>query len=163
MKKLVLLTLVCVLTAGISNAQKINRDDFYIGARATGAELSFGSGTNFGIAAEGGYFLFDKFAFGGLFGLNYTSENGESNTSVILMAGGRYYFLEMGSGALFAGAYAGIEKLESDTSFAIDLRGGYSIFVADNVAIEPTVGVFIPFAKNHDATFGIGCGFTLFF
>lgn len=160
MKKIFFLLLGLLFIVSVANAQKIDKGSYYIGAKSTGLDFSFSDKVSLGMHANGGYFIMDKLAVGGEFGfLSY-----DSNTSFRLMANASYYFLETSSGALYGRFGTGLDKyVGGDTSVAIDISGGYSFFVTENIAIEPTAGFFIPFKEGRDASFNIGVGFCLYF
>lgn len=160
MKKMLLLVLFSILATPMLVAQNINKGDFYIGARTSGLDFSFSDKTNIGLYANAGYFIVDKLAAGGEFGLR----SYDSNTSFRIMGNASYYFLETGSGALYGRFGMGVDKLAgAGTSFAIDITAGYGFFVAANIAIEPAAGFFIPFKEGRDASFNLGLGFSLYF
>lgn len=160
MKKLFLLVLSSVLLISVSRAQNINEGNFYVGARTSGLDFSFSDKTYIDVSIDAGYFIMDKLSIGGEIGV----QSYDSNTAFRFMANASYYFLETGSGALYGRFGLGADQeLGGDTSFAIDIKAGYSIFITDKIAVEPTAGFFIPFRSGRDASFNLGAGFCLYF
>ncbi len=160
MKKLFLIVISSVLLISALSAQNIKQGNFYVGARSTGLDLSFSDKTYVGISAAAGYFLMDNLAIGGEVGI----QSYGSDTGFKLMGNVSYYFLETNSGAVFGRVGMGVDQeTNGDSSFAIDLTGGYSFFITDVIAIEPIAGFFIPFEKGRDASFNLGVGFSLYF
>lgn len=159
MKKLFLLVISSVLFLSSINAQNIKEGNFYVGTGLTGANFSFSDDTFVGVSVDGGYFILDSWAIGGTIGVFHAN----SETSFSIMANVSYYFLETGAGAFFGRVGMGADREQGLTSFAMDLTAGYSIFIKENIAIEPTAGFFIPFKDGRDAAFNLGVGFSLYF
>ena len=159
MKKLFLVLISSVLFITSTNAQNIKEGNFYFGTRMTGADFSFSDKTYVGLSVDGGYFIFDSWAIGGVVGVNhYDSETGFS-----FLANTSYYFLETGMGALFGRFGIGADRELGLTSFIMDLTAGYSLFIKENISIEPTAGFLIPFKSGRDVSFNLGVGFSLYF
>lgn len=142
-----------------SKAQNINEGNFHFGAGLTGANFSFSDKTFIGISVDGGYFIMDNWAIGGVVGVSHY----DSETAFSILANASYYFLETDTGVLFGRFGTGADREVGLTSFVMDITAGYSFFITDKIAIEPTAGFFIPFKSGRDASFNLGVGFSLYF
>jgi hypothetical protein len=160
MKKLFVVAISLILSLSALNAQSIKGGSFYVGTRATGLDFSFSDKTDVDISAEAGYFLTDNLSIGGEVGI----QSYDSNTGFRLMANASYYFLETSSGALFGRFGMGVDQeMGGKSSLAVDMTAGYSIFITDKIAVEPTAGFFIPLKDDRNASFNLGFGFSLYF
>ena len=159
MKKLFLLATFFVLLSSSAEAQNIRGGDFYFRAGATGVDFSFSDKMYVGLAIDGGYFVADNWAIGALIGINHY----DSVTGFSLLANVSHYFLETDIGALFGRVGLGLDREQKINSFVVDVSAGYSIFVTDEIAIEPTAGFLIPFKNGRDASFRLGVAFSLYF
>ncbi len=121
----------------------------------------------FSAGLMGGYFLIDGLALGPVFDYQSIS-SGDSKISVSsLGVFARYYV----NNAFFAGASFSSETTKSDSGngetklsgTSLDLEIGYAAFVADNIAIEPSIGYFTK-GGDGDGTSGFGAniGITFF-
>lgn len=164
MKKTLLLALISLVFVSIASAQPhIRQRDLYIGARVSEINLSISSGTTFAMGFEGGFFIADRVSIGAIFDLK-TQSGSAGVTTVKFLGDVGFHFLESKSGAAFGLFGAGVKSVtHGDTSFLIELRGGYSLFITDNIAFEPSIGFEIPFAKGYDAVFNLGAGFSVYF
>jgi len=159
MRKIFLLIAASVLFIPLVNAQNINEGNFYFGTRVTGLDFSFSDKTSINLSADAGYFIMDKWAIGGRVGVSHY----DSETSFCIMANASYYFLEADPGVFFGRFGLGVDRFSKLTSFVMDISAGYSLFLNEKIAIEPSAGFFIPFKDGRDASFNLGIGFSLYF
>ena len=103
------------------------------------------------LGLEGGYFVSEDFAIKGQFGIFSVSGSSLINVG----AGGKYYI----AGRVPVEVMLGIITGEGDTAFSGRIRGGYAIRLADNIALEPSIGGLL---IDSDFLFTIGIGFALF-
>jgi len=99
---------------------------------------------------DGGYFLSENFAL--KFRLGLLSSNGSLTNFGV---GGKYYAGGKVPIELVAGAISG----GSDSEFLSNLSIGYAINLADNVALEPNIGLL---TTGDGAVFEFGFTFAMF-
>jgi len=171
MKKLVLAAFAMVAMAFNLNAQNSGataegkwlieaNTNFGTAHRAnTGFSLqAFDGNTVWNIGAEGGYFIMDDLAIKA--GLGY-GDSDDTDGIFSYKLGAKYYIKSMIpvqldlNGASFDGF----------SPLFVGIQGGYAVFLADNIAIEP--GLRYDVDVNDDAdgldNFSVNIGFSLFF
>ena len=123
-----------------------------------------GGATVLSLYANGGYFVADKLALIGGFGYDLVSIDEYSENSIALNAGARYYLLTASKGGLYMNGLLNITK-ESDlkAEFGFSISAGYSFFLNNRVAFEPSAGFVIPFTEGSINTFVLGGSFSIFF
>ena|SRR6218665_1160005 len=126
----------------------------------TGFHLSSSDGeTQWGLGAEGGYFVADNLALKA--GLGY-SDFGHSDNAFSYKLGAKYYLLNKFP---LEASYTGmtIKDADKNPSF-VGLQGGYAWFIGNNVSIEP--GLRYNISLNDDyykSVFQFNIGFALHF
>ncbi len=177
MKKIILSLVVLFSFVAFSHAQteqgmKVVEINTAFGDNITGAPIGstgimFASsdGTSvYNIGAEGGYFLADNIAIKlglGLGGVSY--DGGDSDSAFGYKIGTKYYIAGV---APFELSLNGSSIKDNDINpLWVGLQGGYAIFLADNVALEP--GLRYNISLNNDYTdkgvFQGNMGFSMFF
>ena len=111
----------------------------------TGSSTEFGGsggGALYNFSVEGGYFISDDFALKGRFGISGLGIRNGTITN--FSAGGKYYIISRIPVELTLGVYA----LSSDAFFLGNARIGYGISIAENINLEPFVGIL--FGEDFD-------------
>lgn len=158
MKKILLLAAV-LLTTLSANAQ-FEQGTKYAGLNFTGLGLSYSQATDFqfGIGAEGGYFIADSWMLKG----NLSYDHMKDVNNLTIGAGARYYFLQNG---IFLGA--GLEYdhyIKSDNSFGMPVEVGYCYYLNHHLALEPSVYYKMSFNDFTDRSkVGLRLGIGYFF
>jgi hypothetical protein len=165
MKKNLLILLT--LFAGVFAADaQINQGTILVGASSNLAFASESpdggdSFSRFNINGKAGYFFVENLAGGVRLGYDKLDEQSEFTFGIF----GRYYI----NGNIITGLGISTNSFDpggSSDNFSytgINLEGGYAAFIADNLAIEPTLNLDL-FSGDYDATrFGFNIGFTLYF
>ncbi len=169
MKKVLLMMIAIVLTAGTAMAQiPTERGNAFVNAHTSDFNLSFGNGTRFSLGANAGYFVFNNFAVLGGLGVSATKykENGiEFKTnSFNVNVGARFYFAEQNNGKFFASGLFGVDKAKGrDATASLTFNAGYALFLNEHVALEPLVNLWIPFSDGYDVRFSLGAGISVYF
>lgn len=88
------------------------------------------------IGIDGGYFFTDNLAVRGRFGILSAGIDGESSSVTNLALGAKYYLI----GKIPFSADAGI-LTGGGTIATFNLSGGFAIRLADNIALEPNIGI----------------------
>lgn len=169
MKKCLIIALAVLMLAGTSvTAQNTSKGNWLVTASlldlgnisGSGLDMSFGDGSSFNLGVGGGYFLIDKLALMGEFGMFFT----DGSNAVGMDVGARYYFAEVGPGSFYAGGLLGFDKWkDADAQFALQLNCGYAFFLNEHVSLDPIIKLNIPFTDGSDVTFHIGGGITVYF
>ncbi|MTH17250.1 hypothetical protein [Flavobacterium sp. LC2016-01] len=169
MKKLILAA-IAVMAFGFANAQEqtakgkwlIEANTAFGAANVgnTSFHLSNSDGeTQWGLGAEGGYFVADNLAV--KVGLGY-DDMGHSVNAISYKVGAKYYLLnKFPLEASYTGA--SIKDADENPSF-IGLQGGYAWFVGKNVSVEP--GLRYNISMNEDYSKSVlqfNVGFALHF
>ncbi|KUF40193.1 outer membrane beta-barrel protein [Myroides marinus] len=189
MKKITLLAALLVAGITTANAQvnvetpklsakvgttPIKKGNWMVGASVGSMGYSFEDKSfNLNINPSAGYFISDGFAVGLEVGAGVTTHKKpvKDDWNYKVMPFARYYFPEGASatGRFFGQGAVGIsgtENATSKTSFAFDIKGGYSHFVSRNVALEATVGYNYSKSSVADAKsqngIGLAVGFQIF-
>ena len=171
-KIIIILGLVCL---SFSISAQTEQGYSFLNPQFTAFDLS---GTNndlnednrfkLGMGFKGGNFLYDRFALLVGIGFNIDRQNDYRDNSINLNTGLRYYLFSK----LYLSAELGYDKVwlreySSDITrkrdyfyFGADL--GYSIFVSQNVAIEPDVYWKYSFTDRLNE-YGFKIGFSVFF
>lgn len=144
-----------------TNQNAINKGNGFLNANTSRFGVIIGDGfTLFNLNANGGYFVADKLALAGGLHFDMTSVDPDSENNINLNAGLRYYFLQ----GLFANTLLNLTKYDSSKAeFGLTIGAGYSIFMNNHTAFEPTVNFLIPFKENRATNFTIGGSFIVFF
>ncbi|MCR4860166.1 MAG: outer membrane beta-barrel protein [Bacteroidales bacterium] len=176
MKKLISILAGCLLVTGVS-AQTISKGTVLINPTLT--NLSFNSVTlsfegektsfsRFGLQATGGYAIIDDLAIIAGLGMQSGSAEGSKANVIDFFAGARYYVipnLYAGAKILFANASisdngdlfdAGSTKA---STLGAELNAGYSIFLSDRFAFEPSVSYL--YGINNKIG-DLSCGLSMF-
>lgn len=117
-------------------------------------ESSNGS-SSFGFNAEAGYFVIDNLALKGGFGVG---TNG-NNTAFSYKFGAKYYII----GAIPIQVDLNGRSISGNNLIGIGFQGGYALFVAPNVSIEPGIRYDIPFKEGVKGKFQGNIGFAIHF
>ena len=142
MKKLLLSAMaICAFGMSTVNAQTEKGDkliEINTGSFATGntsfSLLSVDGETAYSLGADAGYFIMDNLALKAGFGYANSSVDG-SEPIFTYKLGAKYYI----TGKIPVGVdFSGVSSDGESVNF-LGLQGGYAIFVADNVSIEPAV------------------------
>lgn len=171
MKKIILAA-IAVLGFSFANAQEQTakgkwlieaNTGFGVGAEAlanTSFHLSSSDGeTQWGLGAEGGYFVADNLAVKA--GLGY-SDFGHSVNAFSYKVGAKYYLLnKFPLEASYTGA--SIKDANENPSY-LGLQGGYAWFVGKNISIEPGLRYNITLNEDYGKDiFQLNIGFALHF
>lgn len=161
-----LLTLICIFVVVFSASAQINQGAILVGASSNLAFASESpdggdSYSRFNLDGKAGYFFVENLAAGVRLGYDKVDDS----SSFLFGVFGRYYI----NGAIIAGLGVSTNNFDpggASDNFSytgINLEGGYAAFIADNLAIEPTLNLDL-FSGDYDATrFGFNIGFTLYF
>ncbi len=117
----------------------------------TGSSVEFGGsggGTLYNISLEGGYFISDDFALKGRFGISGLGVRNGTITN--FSAGGKYYIMGRIPAELTLGVYGYASSFgnEKNIFFLGNTRIGYGIPLAENINLEPFVGIL--FGEDFD-------------
>lgn len=155
MKKL-LFTVLTAFSLTTAVAQ-IERNTFLIGGSSNFGYNNLSPDNSSGytlmsLDLKGGYFVINNFAVGIRASLLKNDDYSETTAGVFA----RYYFF----GKLFAGAgFSSLTPDEGDATTEIPVEIGYAIFVAQNFAIEPSLGYTM---GDGYEKFGLNIGLTLY-
>lgn len=167
MKKIILIAALAVAAASAS-AQNWNKGDWFTGAQVDGLSVNHtsykgASETNFGLAANAGYFFTNRLALDLTAGFNHTNAKAGDvkvkGTVGTFGAGLRVYPV----GNLFArvGYDASFAKGTNPSNY-VGLTVGYDLFVSEKVFVTPAV-YYKKGLKNNDTlasnNFGLQMGF----
>ncbi|MDR2125629.1 MAG: porin family protein [Prevotellaceae bacterium] len=161
MKKILLITLIAMLSIATANAQIAKGTTISL-ARVTGLDFSYASEedqhlTQFELNAAVGYFVIDNLALVGQVGFAYSKwSDSESRSGFNFGLGARYYFVKTAYGQV---GYAGQKVKDVDLANYVGLEIGYDIFISDNVFLEPAVYYAKGFSDvDKSSTFGLSFG-----
>lgn len=173
MKKFTILTIA--IFASLAVCAQFNRGRMLVGGSAEfstaadksktgGTTVKNGNYTSLTVSPQFGYFVIDNLAVGaalsmGLGKWNAKNDNDDdmTSTSIQFQPFVRYY---LPMGIFFQGKVGlGTTKYKYDNSnfddkyntTSLALSGGYALFLADNVAVEPEVGYRITKSKEDDS------------
>lgn len=133
MKKMLLTLLLAVITTGAS--AQFEKGTTFVKGSLSGLGVSYGNETwNFGIGAEGGYYIADEWLILGNVGFEHA---GEGNNRFDVGVAGRYSWKKNG---LYGQAGLDFEHSGSSANFfSIVPEVGYTFYVNRFMAIEPAV------------------------
>lgn len=133
MKKLLLLSFIFLLSATISNAQKLERGDaiFAIGINAVNCDKAASDWLAFG-SINGTFILSKHFAIE--VNAMYTKDKRDSD--ILLMGGGLRLYPTDG---LFLNIGPQFIAVDNESSFLFQVGMGYDLFLTDNIYMEPAI------------------------
>lgn len=102
-----------------------------------------GGGALYNFSVEGGYFISDNFALKGRLGV-FGRGNNSNGILTNFAAGGKYYLMGRIPAELTLGVYA----QDGDAFFLGNARIGYGIPLAENINLEPFIGIV--FGEDFD-------------
>ena len=102
-----------------------------------------GGGALYNFSIEGGYFISENFALKGRFGV-FGFGNNSNGILTNFSVGGKYYII----GRIPVELTLGVFALSSDVFFLGNARIGYGIPIAQNINLEPFVGIL--FGEDFD-------------
>lgn len=134
-----------ILLAGSSNLSGIQQDE------------DSGDDVMFNLSVKGGYFLMNNLTLG----LNASVDKpfGTNTKTIGIGPFARYYF----GGRLFLGAGYTSYSADDFSYSAIPVELGYALFVADVVAIEPSLFYLKYGGDAEGSLFGVNIGISIFF
>ena len=185
MKRLFLLIFAGCLLAAAASAQTLPAGSIFVSPTLT--NLSFNAITvsyegekesfsRYGLQATGGYAIMDDLAIVGGLGFQGGSYDGSAITVLNLFAGARYYVIpSLFAGANFTLGTASVNnKLDSDydssfkaNTLGVELNAGYTYFLSDKVAIEPSLSYMLGLSTKVQDTpinlsmFSLNLGFLI--
>jgi len=165
MKKILLLACVSVIAfSSVSAQESLSAGKLMFQTNVTDLNVTFIDDFSIAMSVRGGYFVADKLPILVGLGVGYA----DPTTVFAAQLGLGYYFYDglylnaLGSLSYSSTDYEGIGSV-SNTIFGITAELGYAIFLTDRIAIDPKLILDVPFKDGLKATFGLGCGFTIFF
>jgi hypothetical protein len=153
-KKVLLLTVVCLLGISTTFAQK---GDIAIAAQTTGLDLTLGDDyTSFDFGINGTYFATNKLGIDAGLGFAYQKLGDNDTNGFYFNVGARYYVWKN----LFAGlSYQGEKYKDVDLMSYGTIKVGYDYFFNDKVFIEPILFYNIGLSDNAGDTYGLAIAF----
>lgn len=154
MKKVIFTLLFAVMS--MSAMAQFEQGTAYVGSSLTGLSMNYSKASdfNFGVQAQGGYFVADQWMLLGNLGYQSKAE------VVSLAAGTRYYFAQNG---IFVGG--GLEFAHAGRNYvSMPIEAGYCFYLNRHVSIEPSIYYSPCFNDFSDGSsfglkVGIGCYF----
>lgn len=154
-------------------ADAIHRGNWMVGGSLGSTGFNFSSETyQLSLEPSAGYFISDRIALGAQAIIGLTAYDGGTNFNYGLAPFARYYFPE---GASPSGRWFGEAKVgfagssyegsmeDEPISVLLGIRGGYSHFIARNVALETSLGYTYSKADVNASSSTSGLGITLGF
>jgi hypothetical protein len=161
MKKILLLACVSVIAfSSVSAQESLSAGKLMFQTNVTDLNVTFVDDFSIALGVRGGYFVADKLPILAEIGVGYADPITAFNAKLGL---GYYFYDGLYLNALGSLRYLSIEDGDSDTLFGLTGELGYAIFLNDHIAIDPKLYLDVPFKDGLKATFGLGCGFTIFF
>jgi len=149
------LTLQAQLENTFTKKEKILLETGYnlLGGITSGTGLQLftsGNETVTAIGIDGGYFISNNFAL--KFNIGLISTSGASLTNIGI--GGKIYIVDKVPIELVAGLLTG----GGNSVFAANFNVGYAIYLAENIAVEPKIGLLV----LDEAVINFGIKFAMF-
>ena len=143
----------------------INKGNSFINAQTTNfGIINVDGATAFILNVNMGHFVANRFALVGGLGFDLVSSDLFSENNLSLNAGFRYYWVKANNGGLFINSSFNVTKPNDlKVELGINAGAGYSFFLNNRVAFEPTVNFVMPFSEGYTNIFVFGCGFSIFF
>lgn len=148
---------LALLTATGAYAQ-FEKGKAYVGASLTGLNMSYNGSSkfNFGVQAQGGYFIADDVLLHATVGYDHSGKEGVID-KLALGVGARYYIEQNG---IFLGLNCKYLRAGHEyNDFMPEVEVGYAFFVNNSVTLEPAIYYDQSF-KNHSdySTVGLRLG-----
>ncbi|MDR2894976.1 MAG: hypothetical protein LBU97_05900 [Alistipes sp.] len=167
-KTLILFTVAAMVAIGAGSqaavAQGFQKGDWRVGVQFSDLLMQYAFNDdmnvkNLDIAAEGGYFLSEKFAIDAMLELNYSniSTNNSASTNLALGAALRYY--PVGNFFVRAGYDIGLNSFDDGSDSWLDARVGYDWFLSDRVFLEPALVYTKNFSDGGFNNLSLALGF----
>ena len=151
-------TIALLLFATLSASAQFEQGLKYVGAYATGLDMSYSSKNKFrfGLGAELGYFIMDHL----MLKADASYQHTDVSDDFTLGAGARYYVTHhgfyLGAGAQYA------HRSPKSNDVLIPVEAGYSFYFNDYISFEPAVYYRMSvndFSKGSTIGLKIGVGF----
>ena len=151
-------TIALLLFATLSASAQFEQGLKYVGAYATGLDMSYSSKNKFrfGLGAELGYFIMDHL----MLKADASYQHTDVSDDFTLGAGARYYVTHhgfyLGAGAQYA------HRSPKSNDVLIPVEAGYSFYFNDYISFEPAVYYRMSvndFSKGSTVGLKIGVGF----
>ena len=153
--------------------EAISAGNWMVGGNIGSLSHNFDTETfQFRLVPNAAYFVSDNFAIGAQAIVGLTAYNGGTNFDYAVAPMFRYYFGEGGSSSGrffgeaeigFAGSSVKDNPTDENFSFLFGVKAGYARFIAENVAVEGTVGYTDTEADILGAGLLSGVGFSVGF
>jgi len=176
MKKLFMILAGCLMITSLS-AQTISEGTKFVSSTLT--NLSFNSvsigvgdentsASRFGLQAAGGYAIKDDLAIVAGLAFQSAKEDDTSGNVFGFFVGARYYVVpNVFAGAKLAFANLKYEDAKGNT-MGVELNGGYTYFLSDRFAIEPSISYYYGLSNKFEDTdidlsmFSLNIGFVYY-
>ncbi|MDR0667910.1 MAG: hypothetical protein LBF90_04755 [Prevotellaceae bacterium] len=168
MKKIILVSVAALLFSTVAVAQSPTAaNKLFLNAELSGLSLGFTPEPfELGLSAGGGYFVIDNLAVRALVGLDIIGgqDGFDGATLFAIGAGARYYLKGFFLEALLLGANTAFND-EGERTMELGIQGavGYSVFLNEHIALEPSITFGTGFSEGSQFSMGLNAAFSVYF
>ena len=148
-----------------TSTNTLNKGKSFINAgKSNFGIIASNSFSTYNLLLSGGFFVVNKLALVGGLGFTMVRIADFSMNTLDIITGVRYYILEANNGGLFINSLLNVTKPDKlKPEFGFSLGAGYSIFLNNRIAFEPTANFVMPFTEGRSSSLVFGGGFSIYF